>query len=77
MADDLLERGRRICEERVAAALEPGHRGEIVAIEVASGDYSLGRTAGEACAKAKAKHPGRELAFLRVGARATFFVGAS
>ena len=76
MADDFLQRGKRIYEERLKSLLEPEHNGEMLAVEVESGDYFLGRTATEAYRKAKAKHPGKELAFLRVGAKAAFFVGA-
>ncbi len=77
MADDLLERGMGIYEERLKSLLEPEHKGEMLAVEVESGDYFLGRTATEAYKKAKEEYPGREFAFLRVGARAAFFVGAS
>ena len=76
MGDDLLKRGMKLYEERLKRELEPEHNGEMLAVEVESGDYFLGRTATEAYRKAKAKHPGREFAFLRVGAKAAFFVGA-
>ena len=77
MGDDLLKRGMKLYEERLKRELEPEHNGEMLAIEVESGDYFLGRTATEAYKKAKEKYPGKEFAFLRVGARAAFFVGAS
>ncbi len=77
MADDLLQRGIKLYEERLKSELEPEHDGEMLALEVESGDHFLGRTATEAYRKAKAKHPGREFAFLRVGAKAAFFVGTS
>ncbi len=77
MGDDLLKRGMKLYEKRLKLELEPEHKGEMLAVEVDSGDYFLGRTATEAYKKAKEKYPGREFAFLRVGARAAFFVGAS
>ncbi len=77
MGDGLLQRGMKLYEERLKSELEPEHNGEMLAVEVESGDYFLGRTATEAYRKAKAKHPGTEFAFLRVGAKAAFFVGAS
>jgi hypothetical protein len=77
MGDDLLQRGMKLYEERLKSELEPEHDGEMLAVEVECGDYFLGRTATEAYRKAKAKHPGAEFAFLRVGAKAAFFVGAS
>ena len=76
MKDDLLERGMKLYEERLRSELEPEHNGRVVVVEVESGDYFLGETAAEAYRKAKAKHPGAEFAFLRVGAKAAFFVGA-
>ena len=76
MADDLLDRGKRVYEERLKSLLEAEHRGEIVAVEVESGDYFLEKGEIEAYDKAVAKHPGKEFAFLRVGARTTHFVGA-
>jgi hypothetical protein len=76
MANDLLERGRRIYEERLKPELEPDHKGEIVAIEVESGDYFLGAREIEAYEKAVAKHPGKLFAFLRVGFGTTHYVGA-
>ena len=76
MNDDLLQSGMKLYEKRLKRELEPEHNGEMLAVEVESGDYFLGRTATEAYRKAKEKHPGREFAFLRVGAKAAFFVGA-
>ncbi len=76
MADDFLQRGKRIYEERLKSLLEPDHKGEIVAVEVESGDYFLGRREIEAYDKAVAKHPGKQFAFLRVGFRTTHYVGA-
>ena len=76
MEDDLLGRGKRIYEERLKVELEPEHNNEIVAVEVESGDYFLGRREIEAYDKAVAKHPGKQFAFLRVGFRTTHFAGA-
>ncbi len=53
MADDLLERGVKLYEERLKSELEPERNGEMLAVEVESGDYFLGRTATEAYRKAK------------------------
>ncbi len=76
MAEDLLERGESIYKERLKSLLEPDHRGEIVAIEVESGDYFLGKSEIEAYDRAVAKHPGKRFAFLRVGFKTTHYVGA-
>ena len=76
MEDNLLERGMKLYEERLKSELEPELNGRIVVVEVESGDYFLGQTANEAYKKAKEKHPDKPFAFLRVGAKAAFFVGA-
>ncbi len=76
MQGNQLERGMKLYEERLKSKLEPEHNGQSVVLEVESGDYFLGRTATEAYKKAKESHPGKEFAFLRVGSKAAFFVGA-
>ncbi len=76
MAGDLIGRAKAIYEERLKAELEPQHNGEIIAVEVESGDYFLGDSEVEAYDEAVKKHPGKKFAFLRVGFRATHFVGA-
>jgi hypothetical protein len=57
---------------RIREKLEPQHRGEIVAIEVDSGDYFLGRTVTEATSKARKKHPDKVFYFVRVGFPAVY-----
>ena len=56
--------------QRIKDALEPQHKGEIVAIEVDSGDYFLGRTTVEAGERARKKYPDKVFYFIRVGFRA-------
>jgi len=57
---------------RIRRKLEPEHRGEIVAIEVDSGDYFLGRTVTEATSEARMKHPDKVFYFVRVGFPAVY-----
>ena len=76
MRGDLIRRARRIYQERLKSELEPDHTGEILAVEVESGDYFLGQSEVEAYDEAIKKHPGRKFAFLRVGFRATHHTGA-
>lgn len=61
--------------DRIRGLLEPAHKGEIVAIEVETGDYFLGRTPLEACDKGRAKYPDRLLALKRVGYPTALVVG--
>jgi hypothetical protein len=57
---------------RIRERLEPEHRGEIVAIEVDSGDYFLGRTVTEATSEARKKYPDKVFYFVRVGFPAVY-----
>lgn len=54
-----------------------GQEGKIVAIEVESGDYFVGADAVEAHAIGAKMYPNREFFYKRIGAKSTFFVGAS
>ncbi len=76
MQGDLMDRARRIYEERLKGELEPDHNGEFLAVEVESGDHFLGSSEIEAYDEAIKRHPGKKFAFLRVGFRTTRFVGA-
>jgi len=57
---------------RIREKLEPEHKGQIVAIEVDSGDYFLGRTVTEATSEARKKHPDKVFYFVRVGFPAVY-----
>ena len=60
--------------EKVKDELE-GHEGKLMAIEVESGDYFLGKTTTEAYKKARTKYPHKKFFFKRVGFRTAHFVG--
>jgi hypothetical protein len=53
--------------ENIKPLLEPEHKGEIVAIEVESGDYFLAETVIEAWQRAKGKYPDKVFYFVRIG----------
>jgi len=57
---------------RLREKLEPEHKGQIVAIEVDSGGYFLGRTVTEATSEARKKHPDKVFYFVRVGFPAVY-----
>jgi len=50
--------------------LKPEYLGKVVAIEIESGNYFIGRTHSEAGDKAKHKFPEKIFYFARVGAKA-------
>lgn len=51
------------------------HKGEIVAIEVGSGDYFVGKKVIDAYEKASKKYPKKEFYFMRIGSKYVYVVG--
>jgi hypothetical protein len=58
------------------AQLEPEHTGKYLVLDVESGDYELDEDEMAALDRARAKHPDRLFYILRVGYRASVFIGA-
>ena len=65
--EQFAEKGEAIFR-RLEDSLMPEYKGKIVAVEIDSGDYFLGRTHSEAGDKAKQKYPDKIFYFARVGA---------
>lgn len=65
--EELGEKGQKIYDEILKPLLEPGHKGEIVAIEVESGDYFLGESVLEATGKGREKYPNKVFYAVRIG----------
>ena len=76
LPEERIAKANEIYERRLRQALEREHRGEIVAIEIASGDFFLGKNEIEAYEKGIGKYPGKTFVYKRVGHRATHFVGS-
>lgn len=64
---ELIDRAKRTYMEELAGELEPEHTGEIVAIELGTGDYFVGEDEIDAADKARAAGHLGILYFLRVG----------
>lgn len=64
--DEIVEKGQRIYET-LKDKLEAEHKGEIVAIEMESGDYFLAKRVIEAIEKARKKYPDKVFYVARVG----------
>ena len=62
----LQARGERFYQ-RLKARLEPRHKGDIVAIEVESGQYIMGKDELQVALKAVKKFPGKKFGFFRIG----------
>ncbi|MBI3303504.1 MAG: hypothetical protein HYZ72_15680 [Deltaproteobacteria bacterium] len=63
----LVAQGEVIYQQRLKGHLEPAYHGQIVAIEVESGDYFIGKSVTEAAKKARAKHPQKLFYFVKIG----------
>jgi len=68
---DLRARAKTIYEA-IKGTLESGCKGQIVAIEVESGEHFVGETVLEAAGKARAKHPDKQFHFFRIGFPAVY-----
>jgi len=69
--NELVEKGKEIYK-KIKDRLEPAHKGEIVAIEVKTGDYFLGKDMVEADEKAREKYPDEVFYFNKIGYRAVY-----
>lgn len=64
---ELIDRAKQTYKEELASELEPEHTGEIVAIELTTGDHFVGEDEVAAADKARAAGHQGMLYFLRVG----------
>jgi hypothetical protein len=74
-SDDLVERGQKTYQQRLASILEPSHDGEFIAVEPDSGRYFLGSTATTALVAARAAMPNNLFYLTRVGRETAHSVG--
>jgi len=65
--DEIASRGQEIYAQTLKEKLERDHLGEIVAIEVETGDYFLGKTSIEATKKARQKYPNAVFYVVKIG----------
>ncbi len=73
---DRIKKASHIYEDQLRNKLERDHQGKIVAIEIDSGDYFLGRNEIEAYDEGIKKYPGKTFVYKRIGYKATHFVGS-
>lgn len=67
--DSYVSQGQRIYD-RIKTKLEPEHIGEIVAIDIDTEDYFLGKNVIEAVSKAREKYPNKIFHTVKVGFKA-------
>lgn len=61
------QRGQAIYEQRVRPLVEADHRGDIVAIDIETGDYELADTTLDAANRLLTRCPDAQIWFVRVG----------
>jgi len=61
------QKAQAIYRKKLKPKLERKHKGRIVAIDVESGDYFLGKTVLESIEKGRKKHPGKIFYAVRIG----------
>jgi hypothetical protein len=73
----VIERAKRIYDERLRAALEADHTDRYVAVEPESGEHFLADTFDGAVEAARAAHPSRLPHVMRVGHAAALHIGGA
>lgn len=66
---EVARKGKEIYE-KIREKMEAEHKGEVVAIEVESSDYFLGKSALDAVKRGREKHPDGLYYAIRIGKRA-------
>lgn len=72
--EERAHRGKEIYNTRLAPLLEPEHDGEVVAIDVETGEWALGRQTMDDAGEALGDE-GRQVYFHRVGRKALARIG--
>jgi len=73
--EEVARRGDEIYEQTIRAQLGPGHEGDVVAIDVVSGDYAVAEEALTAAHRLRARRPDAEVWLVRIGARGLYRFG--
>ncbi len=69
--------GKQIYERDIRHLVETDHQGEVVAIDIRSGSYALGKNAIAASDDLRDQHPDAQVWLMRVGHRALYHFGGS
>jgi hypothetical protein len=74
--EDFARRGDEWYERAVRARVEPDHNGEIVAIDIETGDWEMDPDERTACSRLEARRPDAQIWIVRVGHRTVRHFGA-
>ena len=75
--EEIARLGKEIYEREIRSEVEAAHVGEVVAIDVESGSYDLGKNAIVASESLRDQHPDANVWLMRVGHRALYHFGGS
>ncbi len=73
--EQIAERGDAIYQRAIRAQVEKDNRGKVLAIDVTSGDYAMGKNALEAADLLREKRPESVVWLMRIGYRALHQIG--
>ena len=67
--EEFAQRGDEIYESQVRSQVEEGNHGNIVAIDLETGDFEVDASEIAACDRLEARHPEAQIWIVRVGSR--------
>ena len=76
-AEETARLGKEIYERDIRRLVETAHQGEVVAIDVDTGSYALGKNAIVASESLRDQRPDAQVWLMRVGHRALYQFGGS
>lgn len=74
---DVMEKARRVYDERLRATLEAEHFGEVIAVEPESGEYVLGKDFQAVSQACRQKFAGKLTYTFRVGGGSAVKIGGA
>ncbi len=69
-AGEIVERGKAMYEKQIRGRVEPGHLGQVLVINVDTGEYEIDRDHLAASDRAAFRFPGAALYAMRIGSPA-------
>jgi hypothetical protein len=75
--EEIARRGRKIYETQVRSQVEVGNHGKIVAIDIETGAFEVGKDSLTASDQLLIHHPDAQIWFVRIGHRAVHRIGYS
>lgn len=76
-SDEIARRGQALYEQRIRGALEPGHEGKFLVVDIETGEYEIDADDLTALQRARSRNPDAALYILRVGHPAAYRIGGS